>query len=596
MILLSDFVIDFLVQKGIKDIFLVSGGGIMYLLDSIYRNKKIDYISNYHEQASAIAAEGYARIKNSPSVCLVTTGPGSTNAVTGVAGAWVESIPVIYISGQVKRETIADYKKHRQLGMQEINIIDIVKKITKYAKEITNPNLIAYELEKAFFEAVNGRPGPVWISIPLDVQSTLIDEKKLKHFTPPKNDKLKKQKLKNDINNLIVLLKKSERPVIIAGFGIRLSGAIEAFKKLVKLLDIPVIHNINGVDILSENNPNNMGLVGPFGQRRANFTIQNSDLVISIGSSLGIETTGFNFDDFAPKAKKVAINIDENELNKPNFNADLPIVADAKAFIDILFSKIKYEKFKFSDKWKEVCLKWKEKYPIMIDEYFRDKKHVNSYVFMDVLSDLLGNNDVLTTGIGLDVVSYYTAFKVKENQRTFVNKHFGGMGWCLPLAIGVCAGNDRNKTICVTGDGSIQFNIQELNTIKYYQLPIKMFVFNNRGYKSIRDTQVNLFEGRLVGADESSGVGNLNFKKLASVYNFKYSIINNNSELKSKIKKVINEKGPVICEVNIAFDQIRMPKTHTYRGSDGKLYSMPLENMWPFLPKEEVKKNMSFFK
>jgi len=593
--LLSDYVINFLVKKGIKDIFFVSGGGIMHLLDSMHRNKKINYISNYHEQASAIAAEGYARIKNKPGVCLVTTGPGSTNAVTGVAGAWVESIPVLYISGQVKRETIANYKKHRQLGMQEINIIDIVKKITKYSKEIINPNKIAYELEKAFFETTNGRPGPVWISIPVDVQAMMIDEKKLKHFVYPKEDKSKKQKLDNDIKDLISMLKKSEKPVLISGYGIRLSGAIKQFKQLVDKLNIPVLYNINGVDILSEDHPLKMGLAGPFGHRRANFVLQNADLIISIGSSLGLEITGYNFDGFAPKAKKISVNIDAGELNKPNIKIDLPIVADAKEFIKIFLSKIKKEKFVFSNKWQEACLSWKKRYPTMIKDYFNNKYNVNSYVFMDILSDLLNSEDVLTTGIGLDAVSFYTAFKTKDNQRAFVNKHFGGMGWCLPLAIGSCIGNNKKRTVCVTGDGSIQFNIQELNTINYYRLPIKIFVFNNKGYKSIRDTQTNLFEGRLVGADHTSGVINPNFKKLSTAYNLKFNYIKNNDELKIKIKQVLKEKGPVLCEVNIAFDQIRMPKTITYQGKDGKLYSKPLEDMWPLLSRKELYKNMHMF-
>ena len=595
MILLSDYVIDFLVKKGVTDVFLVSGGGIMYLCDAVGRNKKIRYISNYHEQASAIAAEGYSRMKNKPGVCLVTTGPGSTNAVTGAAGAWVESIPILFISGQVKRETIADYKIHRQLGMQEINIIDIVKKITKYAKEIINPETITSELEKAYFEMTNGRPGPVWISIPVDVQGTLIDEKKLKHFIYPKDDKSNKKKLKSDINYLILLLKKSERPVLISGFGIRLSGAIEQFKQLVKILNIPVLYNINGVDILAHDHPLKIGLVGPFGHRRANFVLQNADLVLSIGSSLGLEATGYNFNGFASEAKKIAVNIDAGELDKPNIKIDIPIVADAKEFIELFLTKIKKEKFIISNKWNNTCLSWKKRYPTMIKDYFVNKNHVNSYVFMDILSDLLSSEDVLTTGIGLDVVSFYTAFKTKNNQRSFVNKHFGGMGWCLPLAIGACVGNNKKRTICVTGDGSIQFNIQELNTINYYRLPIKIFVFNNKGYKSIRDTQNNLFDGRLVGADQTSGVANPNFKKLADAFDFKYSFIKNNEELKLKISQVLKENGHVLCEVNIDADQTRMPKTSTYRGEDGNLYSKPLEDMWPFLPREELYKNMHMF-
>ena len=584
--LLSDFVIDFLVKNGLKDIFLVSGGGIMYLLDSIARNKKINYISNYHEQASAISAEGYSRVTAKPGVCLVTTGPGSTNAVTGVAGAWVESIPMVVISGQVKRETIADYTKLRQLGVQEINIIDIVKKITKYSKEVIDPNLIAYELERAFFEATDGRPGPVWLSIPLDVQNTVINEKNLKHFKPL-SVKQKNASLIKQVKETVELMKKSRRPLLAVGFGIRLAQGEKLLYKLMDKLRIPVVHNINSVDLVNEDHPLNIGLFGPHGHRRANFAVQNCDFLLTIGSGLDINETGFNFKDFARKAKKIGINIDKAELEKANVMLDLPIVADAGEFMGSLLKEIKGEKFNFSKKWFEVCLYWKDKYPTIIKEYFRDKEHVNSYVFMDVLSDITNPTDVLTTGIGQDVVAFYQAFKIKKGQRAFANKHFGGMGWCLPLTIGACVGNKKSRTVCVTGDGSIQFNIQELNTIDYYRLPIKIFVFSNKGYKSIRDTQNNLFEGRLVGADETSGVQNPNFKKISEGYNLKYGYIKNNEELKKKISEALEFKGPTLYEVNIAFDQPRIPKSVTYRNKDGQLKSRPLEDLWPLLSREE---------
>lgn len=565
----------------------------MYLCDSVGRNKKINYISNYHEQACAIAAEGYARVTNNIGVCLVTTGPGSTNTVTGVAGAWVESIPMIVISGQVKRETIADYSKLRQLGIQEINIIDVVKPITKYAKTIMDPQTIAYDMEEAYYKATSGRPGPVWINIPLDVQSLMIDENKLKHFKPKiKNEK---QQLNKVVKKTLDLLKKARRPLLIAGFGIRLAHGQNLLPEFITKLKLPTVYNLNGVDLVPWNHPLLLGMVGPAGHRRANFALQNSDLVLSIGASLNIDETGFNFKGFAPKAKKIMVNIDKHELTKPTISIDLPIVADASEFMSELLTQSRKVKFNFSEKWYEAVKIWKKRYPTIVPEFFKDKKHVNSYVFMERLSDALTSKDILTTGIGQDVVSFYQAFKVKKNQRAFCNKHFGGMGWCLPLAIGANVANGRKRSILVTGDGSFMFNIQELTTIMYYKLPIKIFVFCNNGYKSIRDTQNNLFEGRLVGADESSGVTNPDFKILAKAHNFKYVMINNNQELTRKIRKVLNIKGPVICNVNIAFDQPRIPRSMTIRNPDGTLESKPLEDLWPFLPREEFYKNMHMF-
>jgi len=595
MIRLADYVIDFLVKKGIEDIFLVSGGGIMYLLDAVGRNKKMRYISQYHEQACAMAAEAYARLRNHISACLVTTGPGSTNAVTGVAGAWVESIPMIVISGQIKRETIADYSRMRQLGLQEINIVDIVQPITKYAKTIMQPETITYELEKAFYEATAGRPGPVWINIPLDVQGAMIDETKLKHYhLTPKNQNYKKS-LKKAVKETIEMLKKAKRPVLIAGFGIRLAHAEKLLKELIVKLKAPVLVSNNSLDLMSENHPLFMGRYGPAGQRKANFVLQTADLVLSIGASLNVTSTGFNFKGFAPKAKKIMVNIDQGELCRPTLKIDFPIQADAKDFMEELLSKMKNSTFKFSHRWYEACRIWKKRYPTIVSDFFKNKKHVNSYVFMDKLSDLLTTKDVLVTGIGLDVVSFYQAFKVKKNQRAFCNKNNGNMGYCLPGSIGACVGNERKRTVLVTGDGSIQFNIQELNTIKYYKLPIKIFIFNNKGYKSIRDTQNNLFEGRLVGADEHSGVTNPDFKKLAGTYNFSYGYILNNQEIDKRIKEALRIPGPTLYEVNIAYDQVRMPRVVSYRRPDGTLESKPLEDMSPFLPTEEIYKNMHMF-
>jgi acetolactate synthase-1/2/3 large subunit len=534
-------------------------------------------------------------MKNHISACLVTTGPGSTNAITGVAAAWVDSIPMIIISGQVKREIIADYSKSRQLGPQEINIIDIVKPITKYAVTIMKPEDIRYQLEKAIYLATSGRPGPVWINIPLDVQSSTINDNDLIGFDYIKDTKLP-DVLKKDVEKALKMLKNSRRPLIIGGNGVRLSGAQKLLASYMTEYKIPIVTDENGLDLISEDNPLYMGRYGPKGQRRANFTLQNSDLVLAIGASLNITSTGFDYKHFAPNAKIIMVNIDKSELDKFTLKIDLPINLDAKEFLNELLRQSKGVKFNFSDKWKSACKKWKEKYNIIDPlHYLKGKKYVNSYVFASELSELLDSRDAVVTGMGLDVVSIIQSFKVKKRQRVYVNKNFGQMGWCLPAAIGACIANGCRRTILVTGDGSLQFNIQELATIAHYKLPVKIFVFNNFGYKSIRDTQNNLFEGRLVGADISTGVSNPDFSKLAQAYNLSYEYIKNNDEIRSKVKKVINKDGPVLCEVNIAYNQPRIPRSSTFQRPDGTLESRPLEDLFPFLPREEIWENMHIF-
>ena len=596
MMRVADYVVNFFVSKNINDIFLVSGGGFMYLLDALSLNKKITYISNHHEQASSTAAEAWARINNQPGVCFVTTGPGGTNAITGVAGAWVDSIPMIIVSGQVKQELIADYSKTRQIGPQELNIVDMVTPITKYAVTITDPKKIRYELEKCYYEATVGRPGPTWINIPLDIQSALINEKHLKGFSPPKV-KNNQSYLTKKVKELIELLKTSKRPLIVAGHGIRLSKSLPQFEQLIDQLHIPVVLPINGLDLLAENNKHLIGKFGPAGTRRGNFALQNADLIISIGASLNIASTGFDYHHFGFKAKKVMVNIDQEEINNKKIKIDLAIIADVKEFINELLTQLNKNSSQLPtiNKWISACQNWKKNYPLINKDYYENKKYVNSYVFFDVLSDYLPSQNFLVTGIALDAAGMYQVFRVKKGQRAFVNKNLGQMGWDLPASIGVCVANNKKTTICVAGDGSIQLNIQELQTISYYQLPIKLFIFNNDGYESIRATQDNFFQGRLVGADKSSGVSNPNFKLLAKAHGLAYERIINNRQLKNKISKVLKLKGPVLCEINIDPKQKRMPKAASFRHPNGRIESRPLEDMWPFLPREEIDKNMKMF-
>ncbi len=591
----SDFIIDFLVKKGISDIFLVSGGGIMHLCDAVVRNKKIRYISNHHEQASAICAEAYARIRNNISACLVTTGPGGTNALTGVAGAWADSVPMIIISGQVRTNIIADYRKLRQLGPQELNVVAMAKPVTKYAQTVKDPTAIRYELEKAYYFATTGRPGPVWLDIPLDIQSAAINKNLLSTFTPPlisSYDKTKK--LEQKIIKVLNLLNKSQRPLLILGHGVRLAHTEKELPHFIKKMNVPIVLPYNGMDLVPYDEPLLVGKFGPVGNRAGNFALQNADLLIVIGASLSLASRGFDIKGFAPKAKKIMIDIDKGELTKPTITLDLAIQADAKDFIKHFLYKASRRNFSFDTKWYNACTNWKRKYPAVLPEFYDDKKYMNTYVFMDILSDILTENDIVLSGNSLDAVSLYQAFKIKKGQRVFTNENLGAMGWCLPASIGACV-KSRRQTILVTGDGSIQFNIQELATISCYQLPVKIFVINNQGYESIRSTQVNFFKGRFVGSDKFSGVSNPDFRKLAEAYKIPFYMIKNNSQIKRALKKIVKETGPVLCELLVNPDQHRVPKVSSFRRKDGTLESRPIHDMAPFLDRDEVEKNMNLF-
>jgi len=500
----SDYVIDFLVQRGVNDIFTVTGGGIMHLVDSLGRRPGVRYICNFHEQACAIAAEAYARVRNSVGACLVTTGPGSTNALSGIAGAFVDSVPVIVISGQVRRDIIADYSKLRQLGPQEIDIESMARPVVKYFKTLMDPAMLRYELESAWWHATTGRPGPAWINIPLDVQGAEFEEEGSPSFQAPAAVSSSIE-LSAQVAQVIEMLRASQRPVVIGGNGIHLGRAHDGFERFVEKVGAPVLSTIGGLDLLDEFHPLYMGRFGPTGQRRANFTLQNSDLLITIGASMSISSIGFNTSGFAPKAKRIMITNDSNDLAKPNFKPDLGVAADANLFFAEFLSQSNDEEFRFASRWREACTKWKERYPTITPDYYADGDFVNSYVFARALSEELEADDVIIAGNSLDIVSILHSFNVKKGQRVFTNINYGAMGWDLPGAVGACVGSGDHRTCLVTGDGSIQFNIQEMMTIAVNRLPVKIFVLNNDGYESIRATQKNFFSGNFVGSGFDSG-------------------------------------------------------------------------------------------
>jgi len=594
---LSDYVIKFIENIGVKHIFLISGGGNIHLIDSVGKSKKIKYVCNHHEQACATAAEAYARI-NGFGVCLVTTGPGGTNAITGVLGAYQDSIPMLVLSGQVKRETMGAGKITRQYGDQEVNIVDIVKPFTKYAITVMNPLEIEYQLEKAVYIAKSGRPGPVWIDIPLDIQGSYIETDQLKKFNPAET-KLDygtdKQRLKELVAKTIDKIKNSKRPVLYVGNGIRLAGAYKQFLSLVELLKIPVLTSYAGYDLMPSSHPYFFGRGHAFGQRAANFVLQNSDLLLSIGARLDIRTIGFTYKAFARKAYKIMVDVDMKEIKKPILSIDLPINYDVKDFIEEMIEQINENKFnlKISD-WLEYGRKLNNKYSVVLKEYWQEKNYVNPYCFIETIGKHLQPNELIVESNGVGPLNcMYQAFYVKPGQRIILNNGCSQMGYGLPAAIGVAfAADKKQRVICFDGDGSIQLNIHELQVMKHYNLPIKLFIYSNDGYLSIKNTQNNLFAGKHVAVDKESGVSCPDIVKIGKAYGIKTERINNHTDMERKIKKVLVYPGPIICDINALRQLILSPKLMAKKLPNGQFASPPLEDMGPFLPREEFEKNM----
>lgn len=589
----SDYVFQRVAQEGVRDVFMVSGGGIMYLVDALGRSNDLRYWCNYHEQACAIAADGYARASEGLGVCLVTTGPGSTNALTGVAGAWVDSIPLLVISGQVRTGIMAEYSRQRQVGPQEINIVPMAEPVTKYAVTVMRPEDVRYELEKCFYLARSGRPGPVWLNLPLDIQSAMIDPEQLRPFVP--EDFHKPALDINQVKQIADKLKAAKRPVLIAGNGIVLGGARRTFKKLVAQLQIPVLSTISAMDLMADDDSLYQGRIGPGGQRRANFALQNSDFVLAIGTSLSISCIGFS-ERFAPKAIKVLVNIDAGDLEKKNISIDIPVHADANDFMKALATKVSSGSYGTSQRWLDACAMWKRTYPPMPAPEFLQKNHVDTYAFYDELSRQLGDTDIVVSGNSLDgCIIAYQNHRVKEGQVAFTSACMGAMGWDLPAVVGASVAGDRKRrAVLVTGDGSILFNIQELMLLSLHRLNTKLFISNNDGYQSIRNTQTRFFDGRFVGTDPQYGVGSPDFKKLAESFGINFMRINRNEELPEAIAQVFADKEPWLVEMMVSREQQRF-RASSYIKPDGTIGSRPMEDMDPLLPRDELERNMTMF-
>jgi acetolactate synthase-1/2/3 large subunit len=584
MIRVADYISQFLKNRGIKHVFTVTGGGAMFLNDGLAKNNNIKGIFNHHEQACAMAAVGYSKTNNEISVVMPTTGCGGTNTITGLLDAWQDSVKVVFISGNVnKRETTycSDIPL-RKFGVQEANIIEIVKPITKYAIMITEANSIAYELEKAFSICESDRPGPVWIDVPLDIQGTLIDENNLEHYISDE------KKIKTvDYSILEKCLKESKRPVVIAGYGIHLSNAKKEFIEFIEKYNLPVTFTYLTIDLLPSNHHLYVGRLGTKGDRAGNFAVQNSDLIISLGSSLSVSVTGFRYETFAREAKKIVVDIDINEHRKPTIKIDYVIEADVKDFLSNCNVKHKVNQL-----WVDKCIYWREKWPVMIEDY-RDTTHgINIYYFLHELSKKNKSDAFVISDAGSAYYATSQSLQIRDNQRYITSGAQADMGFTIPCAIGVAIASNSKNIIGITGDGSFQMNIQELQTIINYNLPIKIFILNNGGYLSIRNTMDKFFESRYYGTDPKSGLTFPEVSKIGLAYGIPCYVLRENKDLDEKLNIILNTEGPSLIDVICPFKQNMSPVSSTKQNEKGQIISQPLENMAPFLSDEEFKKEM----
>lgn len=590
----SDYIAKFLSENGIKHVFTVTGGGAMHLNDSLGHYKDLQCIYNHHEQACAIAAESYARINGEVAAVCVTTGPGGTNAITGVMGGFVDSIPMLVISGQFRYDLTARYSDLglRAMGDQEFDIVKAVSCMTKYAEMVIDPLSIRYHLEKALYLAKEGRPGPTWIDVPLNVQGSFVEESELLGFESEIELGNKKEDLR--LKEVIAFLKKAERPVIYAGSSIQLGGIKKDFLRLVSQLNIPVVTAWNSIDTISDDHPLYAGRAGIMGDRAGNFAVQNSDLVLSLGCRLSIRQVGFNFETWAREAKVIVVDIDEKELKKHTVHIDLPVHGNIRSFIPKLYEEVKKEKFTFNKmQWISTCINWRKKYPVVQERFVKAEGLVNPYALIEKLSNKIEENAITVVGNGTACVVGSQGYTIKENSRFIINSGCASMGYDLPAAIGACIASGKKSIICITGDGSIQMNLQELQTIIHHRLPIKIFVLNNNGYHSIRQTQLGNFGEPLVGiGPESKDLSFPDLEKIAYAYGYDFIRCEDNQKIDRKLEESLMLEGPAICEIIVDSTQNFEPKSASKKLEDGRIISPPLENLAPFLEKEELEANM----
>ena len=586
---LSDYVVDVIAETGVKHVFMLAGGGAMHLNDSLGRSKRLEYVCNLHEQACAIAAEAYGQYTNNLGVCMVTTGPGSTNTLTGVAAGWMDSTPMLVISGQVKRADLCHDKGIRQMGFQEINIVPIVESITKYAVTVTDPDSIRYHMEKAIWLAQNGRPGPSWIDIPLDVQAADINPEEQASFSPADDNLIKSNDqnfLTTQAGKTLELLSKSKKPIILVGNGVRLAKAEEKLYELVKKLNIPVLTTWKALDLFEENDPIYIGRPGAVGQRAANFAQQKSDWLLMLGARMDMGQTAYMHKYLAPEAKKIMVDIDENEINKMETTIDVSIPTDAGVFIDEILKQIESARIDDSEfeKWREQCRVWKEKFPIVLPEYWEYDDGISVYALVDAISEAIGSGDIFVPGSsGACSEVAMQAFKSKQGVRVFNSEGMGPMGFGISAALGGCVASGGRRTICIDGDGGFAMNTQELETIRRLNLPVKFFVLDNDGYASIRATQKTYFEGRFYGSAEKGGLTLPRLEAVASAYDIEYDEMASSRDIESAVAKSFEIEGPVICRVRVSSKQVTAPRVMSRQTENGSMETAPMEEMWPSL-------------
>ncbi len=583
----SDYIVDFLQKKGIDTAFIVSGGAAAHLLNSL-RESKINYICNAHEQACAMAAEGYARLANKPALVMVTNGPGSSNTITGILGAYQDSIPMFVVSGQVPNSqsmtSLYGIANVRQIGVQECDIIKIVSSITKYSIKVTDHLKIREILEEAYYCCMSGRKGPVWIDVPIDIQNKQINPDELSPYIPPTT--LNKE---YSFDNIIDIIKTSKKPLIVTGNGIHLSQTEEKFYTLLKILNIPAICSWTSKDLYNSNDKNYVGTYGVFGERAGNFAVQSADLLLILGSRLSIPNTGYQTNLFSPNSKKIMVDIDINELNKPSLKIEYPIHLDLNTFFDQFIEHCKKTEFPSWNEWIDKLNTWKTKYHAWKEPNQTASNRINTSEFIQALSSHLKDNSIVVTDMGSSFTCTMQSLSTTGKSRLFTSSACCSMGFGLPGAIGACVFNKNNNVICVAGDGGFQMNIQELQTVVYNKLPIKIFILNNNGYSAISLMQDNLFKGNYIGSNSKSGVSSPDFVNIGNAYKIKSFRYTNIKDLNLDFNTIMNYDGPMLIELMMIENQVLIPRVQSVKDANGNIKSNSLEYMFPYLSDEEMK-------
>lgn len=592
---IADYVAKVLADRGVRHVFMVTGGGAMFLNNAFGSEPRLRYICNHHEQASAMAAEGYARVTGTLGVVNVTAGPGAVNALNGVFGAWTDSIPMLVVSGQVKRETLmATYQIPglRQLGDQEVDIVRMVGGITKYAVTVTDPASIRYHLEKAIFLAENGRPGPCWLDLPIDIQSAQVDPETLRPYDPAEDAiAWDIPQLQAQVAQVISRLRSAERPVILAGSGVRLGHAMEVFQRVVRKLGIPVTTAWTH-DLLASDDPHFCGRQGSIGERAGNFTVQNSDALLILGSRLAIRQISYNWGSFARHAFKIMVDVDAAELKKPTLKLDQPVHCDVRLFLEEMDRQLSAAPIDAARhaNWLAWCRQRVARYPTVLPKHREFNGAINPYHFIEELFKNLADDDVIVCGDATACIVPFQVGRLKAAQRMFSNSGSASMGFDLPAAIGAAVARGGKRVVCLAGDGSVQMNLQELQTVVHHQFPIKIFTLSNGGYLSIRTTQKNFF-GHQVGSGPESGVSTPDMVKIAGAYGIPNLRIDRR-DFSPLIAQALAGEGPFLADVVLEQAQTFEPRLSSRQLPDGRIVTAPIEDMFPFLDREELKSNL----